>query len=91
MDTQLGRFLIFTTCSENGVKTRPQELIGAPIKTGGVCCSNCFRSWSWPDSQIYYSLFSVSDRSEIEKINQHMHMTGGGNLAATTHSNGRIE
>ena len=45
-------------------------------------------------SQIYYSLFSMSDHSEIEKIGQHMlpnHMTRGGNLAGTTHSNGRIE
>ena len=42
-------------------------------------------------SQIYYSLFSMSDHSEIEKIGQHMLMTRGGNLAGTTHSNGRIE
>ena len=35
IDVQSGWFLIFTT-HENGVKTRTQGLIGAPIKSGSV-------------------------------------------------------
>ena len=36
IDVQLGWFRIFTTHTENGVKTRPQVLIEAQIKSGGV-------------------------------------------------------
>ena len=36
IDVQLGWFWIFTTHAEYGVKTRPQVLIEAQIKSGGV-------------------------------------------------------